>query len=113
MKNPKRHCVAMRKVGANLRDSVYMQLKWAIDMLGAGDEWEEKSSVPELVYKKTRQRIIFRGADDPKKIKSIKVSDGYIGYVWYEEADQFFGMEEIRSINQSLLRGGDKYTVFY
>ena len=31
----------------------------------------------------------------------------------YEELDEFFGMEEIRSINQSLLRGGDIFYVFY
>ena len=113
MKNPGRHCVVLRKIAAYLRDSVFMQLKWAIDMLGVSEEWEERLNSPELIYKKTGQRIIFRGADDPKKIKSIKTSDGYIGYVWYEEADQFSGMREIRSINQSLLRGGEKYTVFY
>lgn len=113
MRNPDRHCVVLRKVAAYLRDSVFMQLRWAIDMLGASGEWEEKLNSPELIYKATGQRIIFRGADDPKKIKSIKTRGGYIGYVWYEEADQFSGMAEIRSINQSLLRGGEDYTVFY
>ncbi|HIT84451.1 MAG TPA: PBSX family phage terminase large subunit [Candidatus Ornithomonoglobus intestinigallinarum] len=113
MKNPDRHCVALRKVAAYLRDSVFMQLRWAIDMLGVSDKWEERINSPELIYKETGQRIIFRGADDPKKIKSIKTRSGYIGYVWFEEADQFSGMAEIRSINQSLLRGGESYTVFY
>lgn len=113
MKHPDRNCVVLRKVAAYLRDSVFMQLKWAIDMLGVAEEWEEKLNSPELIYRKTGQRILFRGADDPKKIKSIKMQNGYIGYVWYEEADQFSGMAEIRSINQSLLRGGESYTVFY
>lgn len=113
MKNPQMNCVALRKVAVYLKDSVFAQLKWAIDMLGVSAKWEEKLSPLELIYTETGQRIIFRGADDPKKIKSIKVSSGYIGYVWYEEADQFSGMAEIRSINQSLLRGGDRYIVFY
>lgn len=113
MRNPGRHCVVLRKVAAYLRDSVFMQLRWAIDMLGVADKWEERLNSPELIFTETGQRIIFRGADDPKKIKSIKTRSGYIGYVWYEEADQFSGMAEIRSINQSLLRGGESYTVFY
>ncbi|MDD6484896.1 MAG: PBSX family phage terminase large subunit [Clostridiales bacterium] len=113
IKNPERSCVAIRKVGAYLKDSVFMQLRWAIDILKISQLWTVKYSPLELVYEPTGQRIIFRGADDPKKLKSTKVQQGYIGYVWYEEADQFLGMEEIRSINQSLLRGGTVYTVFY
>lgn len=38
---------------------------------------------------------------------------GYCGYAWYEEVDEFSGMEEIRNINQSLLRGGKNFAVFY
>ena len=113
IRNPAMSCVAIRKVGVYLKDSVFMQIRWAIDMLGIADLWTVKYSPLELVYNPTGQRIIFRGADDPKKLKSTKVQNGYIGFVWYEEADQFTGMEEIRSINQSLLRGGEKYAVFY
>jgi phage terminase large subunit len=46
------------------------------------------------------------------KIKSIKPPNGYIGIVWLEEADQFLGMDEIRNLNQSLLRGGKEYIEF-
>ena len=75
--------------------------------------WQCRQSPLELVYTPTGQRILFRGADKPKKLKSTKVRKGYIRYVWYEEADEFGGMEEIRTINQSLLRAGATYTVFY
>lgn len=113
MKNPYRNCVAIRKVGLYVHDSIYEQLSWAITKLDAWEVWEKRLSPLELIYKPTGQKILFRGADDPRKLKSTKVQNGYIGYVWYEEADQFDGMEQIRSINQSLLRGGDKYAVFY
>ena len=43
----------------------------------------------EITYIPTGQKIIFRGADNPKKIKSTKVSKGYIKYIWYEEVDEF------------------------
>ena len=113
MKNKHINAMALRKVGVNLRDSVFAQLEWAIDLLGVGQYWETKISPMEMVYLPTGQKIIFRGADNPKKIKSAKFSKGYCGYIWYEEADEFGGMEEIRSINQSLLRGGDRFWVFY
>jgi phage terminase large subunit len=56
---------------------------------------------------------LFRGADKPKKIKSIKFAKGYCKFLWYEELDEFTGMDEIRMINQSLMRGGPKFIVFY
>lgn len=113
MKNPDANAVVLRKVGAYLRDSVLAQLVWAVQMLGVTEQWEIKASVPEMVYKKTGQKILFRGADKPQKLKSTKVTHGYIRYVWYEELDEFCGMREIRSVNQSMLRGGEKFTVFY
>ena len=113
MQHPEASAVAIRKVGLYLKDSVYEQLVWAIDKLGAAHLWQTKLSPLELIYLPTGQRILFRGADKPKKIKSTKVHKGYIRYIWYEEVDEFFGMEEIRTINQSLMRGGERFTVFY
>ena len=107
------NAVVIRKVKDNLRDSVYNQLLWAIDKLGAAHLWQEKLSPMELVYLPTGQRILFRGADKPQKLKSTKVKKGYIKYIWYEELAEFGGMAEIRSINQSLMRGGNGFVVFY
>ncbi len=113
MKNPGTNAVVIRKVAANLKDSVYEQLIWAIDKLEVSELWTAKLSPLELVYNQTGQKILFRGADKPKKLKSTKVSKGYIRYIWYEECDEFVGMQEIRTINQSLMRGGSKFDVFY
>lgn len=113
MQDAEANAVVVRKVGLYLKDSVYEQLVWAIDKLGVSALWHCKLSPLELVYIPTGQRILFRGADKPKKLKSTKVHKGYIRYVWYEECDEFNGIEEIRTINQSLLRGGSRFTVFY
>lgn len=113
MQNSNTNAVVIRKVGLYLKDSVYEQLVWAIEKLGVSHLWQYKLSPLELVYIPTGQRILFRGADKPKKLKSTKVHRGYIRYVWYEEVDEFGGMEEIRTINQSLMRGGEKFDVFY
>lgn len=113
MKNPSANAVAIRKVGVYLKDSVFEQLVWAIDKLGVSHQWQVKLSPLELVYIPTGQRILFRGADKPRKIKSTKVHKGYIRYIWYEEVDEFTGITEIRTINQSLMRGGNDFNVFY
>lgn len=103
----------IRKVGQYLRDSVFEQLLWAIEKLGVSHLWEARVTTPELIYKPTGQRILFRGADKPRKLKSTKVAKGYIRYIWYEELDEFSGQEEIDTINQSLMRGGDVFCCFY
>jgi PBSX family phage terminase large subunit len=105
--NPTMHALVMRKVGNTIKDSVYAQIKWAIQKMGLEDEFRCKTSPIEITYKPTGQKIYFRGADDPLKIKSIKPEFGYIGIVWFEELDQFAGPEEIRNIEQSAIRGGD------
>ena len=113
MQNPDANAVVIRKVGLYLKDSVYEQLIWAVEKLGVSHLWRQKLNPLELVYIKTGQRILFRGADKPKKLKSTKVHKGYIRYIWYEEVDEFNGIEEIRTINQSLMRGGADFDVFY
>ena len=113
MRNPDANAVCLRKVGLYLKDSVYEQLVWAIDKLGVSELWEQRVSPMTLIYQPTGQRVLFRGADKPKKIKSTKVSKGYIRYIWFEECDEFLGKGEIDTINQSLLRGGDKFDIFY
>lgn len=113
MKNPNYNAIVFRKVGYYLKDSVYEQLIWAIDKLGVGDFWKISISPLGLIYKPTGQRIVFRGCDDPKKSKSVKLRKGYFAYCWYEELDEFTGMNEIDTLNQSILRGGDRFWVFY
>ena len=112
IKNPGCHAVVLRKVGNTIKNSVYPQMQWGIDALGLTSKFRFKTSPHEITYKKTGQKILFFGVDDPQKIKSIKLPFGYVGIVWLEELDQFSGMEEIRNLNQSLLRGGPIFWEF-
>lgn len=112
MQNPDCHAVIMRKVGNTLRNSVYAQMEWALDTLHLSDKWKMTINPMEITRKATGQKILFFGVDDKAKIKSIKLPFGYVGIVWYEELDQFSGMEEIRNLNQSLMRGGSKFWCF-
>ena len=104
--NPNLHACITRQVATTLKDSVYAQMKWAINTLGLEEEFACKVSPLEIIYK-TGQVIYFRGLDDETKLKSIKPPFGYIGILWKEEKDQMKGAAEERSVNQSVLRGGD------
>lgn len=113
MNNPQMHCLIVRQVANTLRDSVYAQMQWAIDEhsknpLFIRENWKFKVSPLEVEYLPTGQKIYFRGADDPGKIKSIKVPFGFIGLLIFEEFDQFEGEEPVRKIEQSAIRGGDE-----
>lgn len=107
------NAVAFRRYKENLHDSVYEQLMWAIDKLGVSHLWRGTVSPLRITYEPTGQVILFRGADKVKKAKSIKVAKGYIKYLWFEELDEFENAEKIRSIQQSVVRGGEQFTVFY
>ena len=112
IQNPQCHALVLRKVASTLRDSVFAQYMWGIDMLGMAQYWKSRTSPMELTYLPTGQKIMFRGADDPFKIKSIKVPFGYIAVTHFEEKDQFAGRREIRAVLQSTMRGGSRYWNF-
>lgn len=104
--NPMLNACAIRQYQTTLKDSVYAQFEKTISILGLNDEFEFTKQPMEITYKKTGQKIYFRGADKPEKLKGITCKVGYIGILWKEEKDQFRGAEAERSIGQSLARGG-------
>lgn len=110
--HPGVNALVLRKVGETLRDSVYAQYVWAIYQLGLAPAFIFHTSPMEIIYKEYGTRILFRGADKPEKIKSIKVPVGYIGITHFEEKDQFAGRGEIRTILQSTVRGGELFWNF-
>lgn len=110
--NKMKHAVVYRKVADTLETSVYSQIEWAIDMLNVKHLWKLTKSPMRATYLPTGQRIIFKGLDKAGKSKSIKVPFGYIAYLWFEEFDEFNGEEEIRKVQQSVIRGGEDFVVF-
>lgn len=112
LRDPEANAIIYRKVAATLRESVYAQMLWAIDKLGVAPYFRPKVSPMEIVYAPTGQRILFRGADDPGKSKSIKLAKGYFKYLWFEEPTEFGGIEELRTIKASILRGGGHAITF-
>lgn len=116
MKHPV-NALVVRKVGETLKDSVYEQLLEAIEILGVSEFWEKRVSPLSLRYKPTGTRIIFRGADKPEKIKSIKSSKHPIAVLWIEELAEFKTEDEVGVIVNSIIRAelpeGLNYSVFF
>lgn len=88
-----------------LRDTVFGQMQWTAAKMGLSHIWKFSVSPMQAEHVQTGQKILFRGADNPLKAKSIKLKKGFIKIFWGEEIDRFGGMEEIRNLLQSLFRG--------
>ncbi len=111
--HPDAHAIIYRKHGNNLKDSVFNQMLWALEKLKVSQYFAVAKSPLKLTYKPTGQQIIFRGMDDPMKSKSIKMPFGYFRFAWFEELDQFDGIDEIETVTRSIMRGGDRFSYFY
>lgn len=85
---------------------MFAQIQWAIDALGVSDLWSCTVSPMRCTYLPTGAQIIFRGLDDNSKIKSIKPAKGFFRWVWFEEFSELPGENFVRSVMQSVGRGG-------
>ncbi len=106
------NAIVFRLYGNTLRESVFSQISWAINTLGVGHLWKSRLSPMQWTYIPTGAQIIFRGLDDPSKLKSIKPTRGVFRYIWFEEFSELPGPNFTRNVMQSVQRGGDTFTVF-
>ena len=104
--------IVFRRTANTMRESVYSQIAWAIDVLDVGDLWRGSVSPMCWTYRPTGAQIIFRGLDDSSKLKSIKPRRGIFRYIWLEEFSELPGENFTRSVMQSVQRGGSRFTVF-
>lgn len=114
---PQFNALIIRKNANTLRTSVYEQIIWAIEKLGLRGRFKipkSATSALPIVYNRkngAKQYIIFRGCDNPEKIKSIKTAQGYFGAIWFEEKTEFTPAE-IQNVKVSAMRGGPEFYVF-
>lgn len=113
IQNPKIHAVCFRKIGNTIQNSIFAQVVWGIYQLGVESLFHiPKTYATPITYLPTKQKIYFMGLDDPMKVKSIKPEFGYIGITWFEELDQYAGENELRTVTQSTMRGGNTFWDF-
>ena len=87
------------------RNSTRAQLIWAIDKLGVRHLWKVPGGDFTLTYKPSGQSIYFRGMDDPMGITSIVAENGFLCWVWFEEAYQINSEADFNKVDLSI-RGG-------
>lgn len=102
MKYKGSNLLVIRKVFSTLKDSCFSELQWAINRIGVSKLWEIKLSPLEMIYKPTGQKIFFRGLDDPLKITSITVKDGYLCWLWIEEAYEVNNEADFNMLDESI-----------
>lgn len=113
LKNPEANAVIFRRYQNELRDTVFGQFDWTAAKMGIAHFFKFQLSPMQIIYIPTGQKIVFKAADNPRKMKSINLGKGYIKYAWFEELDQFANMDEIRNILQSLFRGENKQRISF
>ncbi|HBE8556937.1 TPA: PBSX family phage terminase large subunit [Clostridioides difficile] len=97
--------VCFRKVGNTIMDSVYEQLKETIEIFGLTHLFQFKKSPMEIIFIPRGNKFIFRGLDDPQKIKSIKSAKYPIAFAWFEEVAEIKTEDELSMVINSVLRG--------
>ena len=102
MKYPLSNTLVMRRFFNTHLNSTWAQLKRATKMLGVEDKWRFSKNPMEAVYLPTGQKIIFRGFDNPDSVTSITVDEGYLCWVWIEEAYQIESEENFNKLDMSI-----------
>jgi phage terminase large subunit len=104
--------LVVRRYSNTNKDSTYAELVWAIRRLQVDSLFKLNESMPEITYKPTGQKILFRGFDDALKLTSITVSTGELCWVWVEEAYQLEKPDEFDTLVESI-RGKNENTEFF
>ncbi|MEC3884592.1 PBSX family phage terminase large subunit [Halobacillus sp. HZG1] len=102
MKYPWANLLVVRRYSNTNKQSTYTDLKWAASMLGVAHLFKFNESMPEITYKPTGQKILFRGLDDELKITSITVDVGILSWAWFEEAYQIEMEDKFRTVVESI-----------
>ena len=94
--------LVVRRYSYTNKQSTYTDLKWAINKLQVDSLFKFNESLPEITYKPTGQKILFRGLDNPLKITSITVDVGVLSSVWIEEAYELEDMGAMDTLIESI-----------
>lgn len=95
LKFSNRKCLVVRKVGNTLRDSIYALFKSVISDWGLYDSVEFRDSMLTIKLSNDSE-FIFKGIDDPEKIKSISNIDDIIIEEATELAQEDFSQLNLR-----------------
>lgn len=88
--------LVVRKVGDTNRTSTYALMRQVISRWGLGELFDVTDL--RIVCKVTGNECIFKGLDDPEKIKSVTFAKGELTDIWIEEASEI-AEEDFNQLN--------------
>jgi len=107
--------ICVRENSVNLRDSIYRQIQWAIDMLNMTNEFTYQVSPMRIINRRTGSAFYFYGGNNPERLKSNTLQN--VIALWYEEATNFDSDEVFDQANPTFIRQKSPYVnqvkVFY
>ncbi|MGA4517213.1 PBSX family phage terminase large subunit [Solibacillus silvestris] len=111
------NAVGIRKVDNTLELSIFEQMKWAIEQQGVSHLFKINKSPMRITYAPRGNYMVFRGAQEPERIKGLKSANFPFTLLWIEELAEFKEEAEVTTITNSFLRGqlpdGLQYKFFY
>ena len=94
--------LVLRRYANTNRQSTFTLIQKVATRMGVAKLFQFNGSLPEITYKPTGQKILFRGADKPLSITSISVETGNLCRAWLEECYQFELEDTFDTIDESL-----------
>ena len=107
------NAVGIRKIDKTIELSIYEQIKWAISEQKVSHLFKVNKSPMRITYIPRGNYIVFRGAQEPERIKSLKSANFPFAIAWIEELAEFKTEDEVTTITNSLLRGELRDGLFY
>ncbi|PIC73332.1 PBSX family phage terminase large subunit [Sporosarcina sp. P17b] len=99
------NAVGIRKVDNTLELSIFEQMKWAMEQQGVSHLFKITKSPMRITYTPRGNYMVFRGAQEPERIKGLKSANYPFTILWVEEVAEFKEESEITTITNSFLRG--------
>lgn len=98
-----RNLMCLRRQSKDCRDSVFNEIRLALDKLNLRDLWEIKEyPEPRMINRVNDNTILFSGLDDVENVKSIKAKNGNFTDAWIEEANEIDSVNDIRELDRRL-----------
>lgn len=107
------NAIGIRKVDNTIELSIFEQIKWAISEQGVSHLFKVNKSPMRITYIPRGNYMVFRGAQEPERIKSLKSANFPFAFAWIEELAEFKTEDEVTTITNSLLRGELEDGLFY
>lgn len=107
------NAVGIRLIDNTIELSIFEQMKWAIAEQGVTHLFKVNKSPMRITYLPRGNYMVFRGAKEPERIKSLKSANFPFLFGWIEELAEFKTEDEVTTITNSLLRGEPGDGLFY